>query len=463
MQRIKTVKKYLKSALNHSFKFVKAFVKGVSKLSAVLFGKAVKLGKISCRFLKNTSVLVFLAIYNNLKAMATKSSRVFAGLVAVAVLTASATSVALATNATVAYDVFVEDKKIATIKDQTVLAEAEILAVEIIDNSKCNSLVASAKLVKTIASENKLSDSKNLSESIVKNSSEITKYAVLSINGIDVAGESEKSVLDNALNVNLEKYQEQSGMETVEYCSTLKVEEKYIPKADASALQSAYEYISSCTLPIQSYTTVVETCAIDYGIEKTNSSDLLIGSTKTVSAGEEGVKEVTYKIAYINGVQTEKVELTSKVIKEPVAKQVLVGTKKVSSADKNSNFPMCWPIKRVAGSFVSSYMGDGRGHKGMDICAPKGTPIYAAYGGEVIFASCDSSGYGNYIIIDHKNGYKTVYAHCSELYVKKGDTVSIGEHIAAVGSTGYSTGNHVHFEVRKGDTPVNPAKFIGTN
>ncbi len=99
-------------------------------------------------------------------------------------------------------------------------------------------------------------------------------------------------------------------------------------------------------------------------------------------------------------------------------------------------------------------------HAGVDLAAPGGSPIVAAMSGKVILAR-SGSGYGNYIIVDHGNGYATLYAHCSKLLVKKGQSVSRGQQIAKVGSTGLSTGYHLHFEVRVKGSPVNPAPYIG--
>ena len=98
-------------------------------------------------------------------------------------------------------------------------------------------------------------------------------------------------------------------------------------------------------------------------------------------------------------------------------------------------------------------------HSGLDIGAPKGTPIKAAASGTVIFSGY-SGGYGNVVKISHGNGIVTYYAHCSKLYVEKGDKVSAGDKIAAVGSTGRSTGNHLHFEVVKNGTSVNPQHYL---
>lgn len=98
-------------------------------------------------------------------------------------------------------------------------------------------------------------------------------------------------------------------------------------------------------------------------------------------------------------------------------------------------------------------------HSGLDIGAPKGTAIKAAAGGTVTFAGY-SGGYGYVVKISHGSGIQTYYAHCSKLYVKKGDTVSAGDKIAAVGSTGNSTGNHLHFEVIKNGTSLNPQHYL---
>ncbi len=98
-------------------------------------------------------------------------------------------------------------------------------------------------------------------------------------------------------------------------------------------------------------------------------------------------------------------------------------------------------------------------HQGIDISASKGDPILAAGAGVVEFAGY-SSGFGYNVLIDHKNGYKTRYGHSSKLFVKEGEVVKKGQKIALVGSTGLSTGPHLHFEVRIGNTPVDPTDYV---
>ena len=438
------------------------FIKSVKHIGSLVL-QTIKEDSINIySFILNLFKKVFSLVYNLFKKLPKAYSRVLALALSFVMVWGILSSVFAATGVISAYNVFVENKKIGAVKDKTVLAEAEILTATVLSNSKCNSLVSDAKLVHGLSTEGKLLSAEELSMRIVDASSKITKYAVLSINGIAVAGSETEVEVNSVLENYLKNYKLEGDMEGVEYSKSLSVMTKYIPLDEANSLEKTENYVLNKTLPVESYKKVVKTESISYGTEKTKSSELLVGSTKTLSAGEKGEKEVTYKVFYKNGTETSKTEISSVVTKKPVAKKVLVGTKQVAAADKNGDVPMCWPVKRVQKSYVSSYMGDGRGHKGMDIVAPKGTPIYAGYKGEVVFSGRDSSGYGNYIIIDHKNGYKTLYAHCSELFAKVGDIVATGEHIAAVGTTGYSTGNHLHFEVRKNGVPVNPARFIGS-
>ena len=98
-------------------------------------------------------------------------------------------------------------------------------------------------------------------------------------------------------------------------------------------------------------------------------------------------------------------------------------------------------------------------HNGVDFAAPAGTPIFAAYSGNVVAASYSDT-MGNYVMIDHGDNLYTIYMHASALYVSKGDVVAAGETIAAVGTTGRSTGNHLHFGVRKDGAYVSPWLYL---
>lgn len=118
-----------------------------------------------------------------------------------------------------------------------------------------------------------------------------------------------------------------------------------------------------------------------------------------------------------------------------------------------------WPLQGRITSRYGVYRRRGYRHTGIDIAAPHGSPIYSADSGEVIFSGW-WDGYGKALVIDHGKGTATVYAHMSRIYLQVGAVVAKGQTIGLVGSTGYSTGPHLHFEVRRNGTPVNPMKFL---
>lgn len=132
-----------------------------------------------------------------------------------------------------------------------------------------------------------------------------------------------------------------------------------------------------------------------------------------------------------------------------------------SSAKVSLGISLIRPISGVVTSRYGSIDSiRSHAHSGLDIGAPRGTPIKAAASGTVIYSGNCGDGYGNYVIISHGNGVQTVYAHCSQLLVKKGQNVSQGEVIAKVGSTGNSSGNHLHLEVRKNGVTYNPQNYV---
>ncbi|MDB9528120.1 peptidoglycan DD-metalloendopeptidase family protein [Oscillatoria sp. CS-180] len=122
-------------------------------------------------------------------------------------------------------------------------------------------------------------------------------------------------------------------------------------------------------------------------------------------------------------------------------------------------FPVNGRITSGFGYRRHPILGTSRLHAGVDFGAPQGTTIYAADSGRVIYAGW-RGGYGRTVIVDHGGGITTLYAHSSRLFVSVGQSVSQGQAIAAVGSTGLSTGPHLHFEVRQNGTPVNPMGYL---
>jgi murein DD-endopeptidase MepM/ murein hydrolase activator NlpD len=119
-----------------------------------------------------------------------------------------------------------------------------------------------------------------------------------------------------------------------------------------------------------------------------------------------------------------------------------------------------WPVRgRIIQGFGPK--ASGGQNDGINVSVPEGTPIKAAEEGVVAYAGSELKGYGNLVLVRHANGFVTAYAHASELSVKKGETVKRGQVIGKAGSTGNVTGPQLHFEVRKGATPVDPAQYLG--
>ncbi|HEX7065872.1 MAG TPA: peptidoglycan DD-metalloendopeptidase family protein [Bacillales bacterium] len=139
---------------------------------------------------------------------------------------------------------------------------------------------------------------------------------------------------------------------------------------------------------------------------------------------------------------------------------LMIGGKAIHAAD---NSYWLWPVNGIITSEFHDRAGE---HNGIDIAAPKGIPVVAAKAG-IVKKSYHSASYGNVIFLLHKNGYETVYAHLNRRFVGKGDHVAQGEEIGSVGSTGHSTGPHLHFEVHHGlwnihkTNAVNPVLVLG--
>ena len=141
---------------------------------------------------------------------------------------------------------------------------------------------------------------------------------------------------------------------------------------------------------------------------------------------------------------------------EPVTEYITRGTHLQSGMTASyGTGEWMWPVPQY--TYVSRWMSSY--HNGADICAPYGTPIYASDSGEVVTAGSHWS-YGNYVVIDHGNGWTTLYGHMSALGCSVGQAVERGDIIGYVGSTGVSTGNHCHFEMRHNGALVSAQSFF---
>lgn len=236
------------------------------------------------------------------------------------------------------------------------------------------------------------------------------------------------------------------------------------PGYNINKLQIGEVLTLSASVPYLTMTVVKQERYLDdvsYNIEYTDSADLYQGDYKVTSKGEYGKADVMAKATYVNGEETERTILSSVTLKEPVTEYRLRGTKVRPTWMPTGSFR--WPTSgRISSYFGGRKSPGGIGstnHKGIDIAVPRGTPIYAADGGTVTYSGW-MSGYGYLVQIDHGNGYVTRYGHNSSLTVNVGQHVYKGQQVARAGSTGNSTGNHCHFEVKINGTSVNPLSYL---
>lgn len=186
-----------------------------------------------------------------------------------------------------------------------------------------------------------------------------------------------------------------------------------------------------------------ETVPIPFDTQNSESSEYDFGKVITLQEGVDGSEDITYEVTMIDGVVTDRQAISYTVTKPSVPEITVTGTRlKSGMVAQIGSGSFIWPVPNY--TYVSRWMSSG--HRGADICAPYGTTIIASDSGTVIAAGWHYS-YGNYVEIDHGNGYKTLYAHMSAIAVTQGQAVAQGDKIGEVGSTGNSTGNHCHFEM----------------
>lgn len=194
---------------------------------------------------------------------------------------------------------------------------------------------------------------------------------------------------------------------------------------------------------------------IDFKKITEKDANMLKGESKVKQEGKAGQKEVLYTITSESGVRTDKQVTNEVVTAEPVDYIEVIGTKVIPSRGTGT---FTWP---TVGGYISSSMGSrwGSYHRGIDIARPSNYTIKAADNGIVTFVGWDNS-YGNKVVINHNNGYETVYAHLSSISVAVGQVVAQESKIGVMGSTGNSTGTHLHFEVLKNDALINPLSVL---
>ncbi len=249
-----------------------------------------------------------------------------------------------------------------------------------------------------------------------------------------------------------------------------------INKADYAELMSEYdsaklqeykdtcEYISACKDQLEAEKEVLDAAKVQVDEEEKNLETLISAkeneisiASSTINDKEKAIKELEDDLAARNAT----IQALEKAVEEERRKLSEEG----GTAITYDGGMFKWPAPsytRISDDYgyrIHPTLGIKQFHNGVDMAAPGGSPILAAYDGSVVAAAYNSS-MGNYIMINHGDGLYTIYMHASALYVSQGQTVSKGSKIAAVGTTGRSTGNHLHFSVRKDGAYASPWNYL---
>lgn len=205
---------------------------------------------------------------------------------------------------------------------------------------------------------------------------------------------------------------------------------------------------------------------LPFSTQVQTDDSLYVNTTKVLQEGQNGTREKKDKVSYVNGKEINRENISTNITKQAVTKIIAQGTKPVPEeqiqADGAPTGKFIWPLPFTKN--ITSYFGIRweKLHKGIDISSGgvNGQDIVASDGGEVMQASDRNNGYGNCVIIKHDDKYSTLYGHCSAILVNVGQKVSQGQVIATVGSTGNSTGPHLHFEIRENNTAIDPLPLL---
>ncbi|WP_172844479.1 M23 family metallopeptidase [Tumebacillus algifaecis] len=220
-------------------------------------------------------------------------------------------------------------------------------------------------------------------------------------------------------------------------------------------------------ISVQTISEVTREITKNYEVEYRDDSSIFEGQEEVVQEGETGKIKQVVKITKKNGIVLKEDILKEEELAAPVKEIIAKGTKKKPTYGFY-NGPVTaigggsWAYP-VGGGYVSSYYGENRGgrpHLAIDIAASTGTAVYASNSGTVSYVGDAGDGYGNCIRISHGNGIVTLYGHLSSMAVSPGQSVGKGQYIGGVGSTGWSTGAHLHYEVRINGAQINPSPYM---
>ncbi len=369
-------------------------------------------------------------------------------------------------NFTLATEVRYDDTVLGTVADENAFALAKSGFARAVSSENAEAYMDDCSLRTVYTPKSHVLSSRALAGRMLRDTGTVTRGYGLYIAGELVAAAASPDMFYDCLRARLDAYRTPDGA-GVSFLLKTEVREGYYPEEDCltSAQVGALFAGGTLELAVKSQALVTSELETAYPEITTGTDDLYEGYSTVRSAGATGLSRVTERVTYIDGVEVRREKAGEHVVKPPVAREVLVGTRPHAtySADRAHTGDMLWPLPAGTRYTLTGDFQENRGsylHKGVDLACPKGTPIFAAGSGTVTLSG-SGGGYGMHVIIDHGNGLSTLYAHCSQLLVKAGDVVAAGQQIAAVGMTGDATGYHLHFEVRENGAVRDPFSYVG--
>ena len=283
------------------------------------------------------------------------------------------------------------------------------------------------------------------------------------LNGEFIGYTTNKSKLQNRINEYLE-----NGDGNIAFIDVQNLPEYslcLLKKENASNEDEIFEKIISSGTTYYEYYAILDEDEEEFYVSTKEEAEEILDKLKEKKS--RNIEDLAY--TQIHSTELKDFEEVETVIDELYEKPVVIasgyttyyGAKIINSSTPSAEVLGIGLVTPVSGIITSRFGPRASGnHTGLDIAGPVGTTIAAAAGGTVVFSGWDNYGLGYAVKISHGNGVETVYGHCSQLYVQTGETVSAGQAIAAMGSTGNSTGSHLHLEIRVNGERHNPQTYL---
>ena len=402
--------------------------------------------------------LIFKCIKSAASTIKNSSSRakrgMFAGVAVIAILVSLSY-----TGARIAYKVNYNGHSIATVSNKKQFNDALQLVVDMVGDKDALNVVDKPTFNTAVVLGSDINDTQEVADAIINNTDAIVEATVLYVDGKEIA-RAESEMLSGVVNHRLNSFNVEGAECTSHFSQNVTTEQGYFMVSELDNVLEVQTVVNSLSVVTEMRQVTDVMVPYKSTVQKTNEQ--IVGYSAVTVTGVSGVNRVTQEGLMVNGEVQSCVDVNTEVVVAPVNEVVVKGTAKTlaSAKQKQAAHSAGFIFPLPAGTWrVSSYYGDGRNHKGVDICAKSGTSIYAVAAGKVVYSGWKGN-YGNCVIIEHEDGMRTLYAHAKQLCCSVGDTVSQGEVIALVGTTGQSTGNHLHFEVIVGGRNMDPAPYI---